>query len=242
MKRAIIFLTVCHWVGLGFAQSPRSIDHAIRILEKNCSDSLKAEIRITDADKLPDLFYPWSGENETLMDFTSNEKELRYQKYYAKRGIHYKRNIEVITLIAFKRYLNGIPINHDSLVNYYRKVDEKWEYEDENRYTVDSIRGMYIPKDILDCFTQFDSFWNDSTKTDIKSMSEMDFATASHFGIGLWIRNNWQLWGGSRLSEYFHDKDVFHPDSMSWIILVSYHRYLNGEDIRLEEQLDERKR
>jgi hypothetical protein len=60
----------------------------------------------------------------------------------------------------------------------------------------------------------------------------------THFGFGMWIRNNWCLWGGSRLSKYFNDLGIFHPDDMSSIILTSYHRYLNGEEIRLQEQID----
>jgi hypothetical protein len=58
-----------------------------------------------------------------------------------------------------------------------------------------------------------------------------------HFGFGLWMRNNWQLWGGSRLSKYFNSLEIYHPDDMSGIILVSYHRYLNNKDIQLDEQI-----
>jgi uncharacterized C2H2 Zn-finger protein len=51
------------------------------------------------------------------------------------------------------------------------------------------------------------------------------------------MRNNWQLWGGSRLSKYFNDKGIYHPDDMSGIILDSYHRNLNGQEIKLDEQV-----
>jgi hypothetical protein len=30
---------------------------------------------------------------------------------------------------------------------------------------------------------------------------------------------------------------IYHPDDMSGIILTSYHRYLNGQDIALEAQI-----
>jgi len=53
----------------------------------------------------------------------------------------------------------------------------------------------------------------------------------------MWMRNNWGLWRGSRLSKYFNEMGVFHPDDMSGIILVSYHRYLTGNEIKLEEQI-----
>ena len=53
----------------------------------------------------------------------------------------------------------------------------------------------------------------------------------------MWLRNNWQLWGMSRLSFYFNNIGVYHPDDMSGIILTSYQRHLKGEDIKLEEQI-----
>lgn len=101
----------------------------------------------------------------------------------------------------------------------------------------DSIDGIYIPKDLEDCFRQLNGFWNDSIKNSIKMMKEDAFVAESHFGIGMWIRNNWGLWGSSRLSSYFSNLEIFHPDDMSGIILRSYHRKLNSKDIKLEEQI-----
>ena len=53
----------------------------------------------------------------------------------------------------------------------------------------------------------------------------------------MWMRNNWRLWGGSRLSKYFNELEINHPDDMSGIILVSYHRHINNKDIKLQEQI-----
>lgn len=106
-----------------------------------------------------------------------------------------------------------------------------------HRISLDSINGIYIPKDLNDCFVQLDSFWNDSTKNVILSWTEKEFTSKSHFGIGLWIRNNWSLWGGSRLGDYFIKKKIYHPDDMSGIIITSYHRYLRNEPIKLNKQI-----
>ncbi|MEL6193009.1 MAG: DUF6794 domain-containing protein, partial [Bacteroidota bacterium] len=111
-------------------------------------------------------------------------------------------------------------------------------FEDENRFLIDTIRGIYVPKDILDCFNEIDDFWVDSVKMGVKKLSEEEFTARTHLGFGMWIRNNWQLWRGSRLSKFFNEKGVYHPDSMSWIILLSYHRYLNNKKLRLEEQFE----
>lgn len=88
-----------------------------------------------------------------------------------------------------------------------------------------------------DCFEQINSFWNDSIKTQVKIWEESEFTGKVHMGFGMWIRNNWRLWGGSRLSKYFNDLGVYHPDDMSEIILDSYHRHLNNKEINLEEQI-----
>jgi len=107
----------------------------------------------------------------------------------------------------------------------------------ERRFTKDKLQGNYIPTDLQDCFKQIDKFWNDSIKNEVKRTTEKKFTAKQHFGIGLWMRNNWQLWKGSRLSKYFNGIGIFHPDDMSGIILTSYYRYLKGADIDLQSQI-----
>jgi|GEM_PF-2153950 len=107
----------------------------------------------------------------------------------------------------------------------------------KTRFIQDSINGVYIPKDLEECFKQIDSFWNDSVKTEVKSWTEDEFHANTHFGFGMWIRNNWGLWSGSRLQTYFRNKGIFHPDDMSGIILSSYYRYLTGKKIELKKQI-----
>lgn len=119
------------------------------------------------------------------------------------------------------------------IIDSYQKMIERLKFNQ----TADSINGIYIPKDLEDCFSQLNSFWNDSVKLSIKTMKEDEFVAESHFGIGMWMRNNWGLWSSSRLSSYFSDLYVFHPDDMSGIILRSYHRKLNNREIKLEEQI-----
>jgi hypothetical protein len=113
--------------------------------------------------------------------------------------------------------------------------------QDLKRFSADTISGIYIPIDLDDCFKQIDGFWSDSTKIKVKLQGEDYFIVNTHHGFGLWIRNNWQLWSGSRLSKYFQNMGVDHPDDMSGIILTSYHRYLAGEEINLKQQIESSK-
>ncbi|MFN3755141.1 DUF6794 domain-containing protein [Flavobacterium sp.] len=115
--------------------------------------------------------------------------------------------------------------------------DKKSKSEDKVRFTTDSLNGIYIPKDLEDSFKQINTFWPDSTRTKLKQLSEDEFSGRVHLGFGMWLRNNWQLWAGSRLSKFFNDKGIFHPDDMSGIILQSYHRHLNNKEIDLDKQI-----
>lgn len=92
--------------------------------------------------------------------------------------------------------------------------------------------NVYVPKDLKDCIRVLDSLVPDTSKVQLASMDELQAVGACHFGLGLTIRNQWGLWSGSRLSEYWKKKGVFHPDDMSGIILRCYHRHLTGKPMR----------
>jgi len=100
----------------------------------------------------------------------------------------------------------------------------------------DSAEEIYIPTDLEDCFSALDSLLSPEDIQTMKTGSEDDMIQY-HFGLGMWIRNNWGLWGGSRLAKWFNNIGINHPDDMSGIILDSYWRYLNGRPIELEEQV-----
>lgn len=97
----------------------------------------------------------------------------------------------------------------------------------------------YKPKTLDEALLQLDKWFSDSTKQNIKSMAENDFIARSHFGLGMGIRNDWGLWKGHELAKYFNGIGITHPDDMSGIILRSYHRKLNGLELRVKEQVDE---
>jgi hypothetical protein len=96
----------------------------------------------------------------------------------------------------------------------------------------------YIPTDLDDALNYLDCKWSDSDKEGFKNKPEDDAVVELHFGTGMGIRNSWGLWkGDSGISKYFRDLGINHPDDMSGIILTSFHRHLNGSDIKLDEQV-----
>ena len=59
-----------------------------------------------------------------------------------------------------------------------------------------------------------------------------------HHGLGRYIRNTWGLWTQSQLFNWFKEQyGIEHPDDISSIIIVSTQRRLNGEDLKLDEQI-----
>ncbi|MDD4528417.1 MAG: hypothetical protein PHX48_00900 [Bacteroidales bacterium] len=224
-----------------FAQDtyqPKNLKQAVKFLDKTCAKSLKDSIVITDDKYLYDMFdfrAKYTCDDYYIREWTSYYKETKLKKYLKDKGIPYKYNQVVIS--SFKYYLINGRLDEDKVLKPFIEEFKKLSYEDERRKTLDTLRGVYIPKNLDDCFKQLGVLLDDSTIIMIKGMEEEKLISNYHFGLGMWLRNNWQLWGGSRLSYYFNNMGISEPDDMSSIIIKSYRRYLKGEDIKLEEQI-----
>ena len=96
---------------------------------------------------------------------------------------------------------------------------------------------VYLPKNLAECHRTLDTLLADSTQQKIMAMTESEFTSGAHFGLGMWIRNNWGLWGGSRLQDYFENKGLHHPDDMSGIILTTYWRYKHGQPLGVKKEI-----
>lgn len=55
-----------------------------------------------------------------------------------------------------------------------------------------------------------------------------------HHSIGMYVRNNYGLWKGGPLQEYFLAKGLRHPDDMSGVLLEAYGVYLRGAPVDLD--------
>jgi len=65
-------------------------------------------------------------------------------------------------------------------------------------------------------------------RKEMRSLPKRDDMIRYHLGLGMWMRNNWGLWGGSRLYKYFRDKGLSDPEDMSSIVLFYYYDWLTG--------------
>lgn len=110
-----------------------------------------------------------------------------------------------------------------------RKEEQKVEREElAKRLVSEKIGDRYIPKDLGDAFEQLDKELPEVVRNEMKKLDRRDEMIKYHHGLGTWIRNNWGLWGGSRLQKYFTDRGVDHPDEMSGVILSFYWDWLHG--------------
>ena len=99
----------------------------------------------------------------------------------------------------------------------------------QKRLTLESIDGVYIPANLAECFVELDKQLSEIDKNEMRAQPTRDGMIIYHLGLGMWIRNNWGLWRGSRLQKYFTDRRITHPDDMSVVILDYYHDWLTGK-------------
>jgi hypothetical protein len=98
---------------------------------------------------------------------------------------------------------------------------------------IDTIQGHYVPFDINDAHKQLDKILDDSSKVLIMN------GVGVHWGIGMWLRNNWGLWSGSRLQCYFGKRELYHPDHISGFIISTYQMRLKNEVFNQDSLLKE---
>ena len=93
-----------------------------------------------------------------------------------------------------------------------------------------------LPKTKQECFAMLDEMLSDEEK---KSIKEMDDTIVLHFGLGMWIRNNW-IYPQSqeeveKLLRQFDDSGdehmplFIHPDDYSSTILDAYQEHLRNK-------------
>ena len=104
----------------------------------------------------------------------------------------------------------------------------------------------YQPTNLFEAIEQLDIILPDSVKQNIINLSEKDFVSNSHRGLGRWIRDEWLVnrflgfpLGDSKLKKYLISIGLPSNDDMSMVILTSYHRHLNEKDLQIEEQIRE---
>lgn len=130
----------------------------------------------------------------------------------------------------FKFFTGGFRNPDDSLAKQELLAEKEAQKKERiRRLTLDSINHVYIPVNLKDCFLQLDKILKPIDKEVIKNYKSRGDMLGLHHGLGMWIRNNWGIWGGSRLQVYFGQRGFSEPDSVSSIILDGYYDWIKGE-------------
>lgn len=119
-------------------------------------------------------------------------------------------------------------------------AQKKVTYQRDYRFYSERIEGTYIPKDIDEAIDSLDTILSEKDKRFIAdSLSMEDFCADAHFGVGMWMRNEWGLWSGSRLQKFLTKKKVYHPDEMSYEILKAYYKKkIKGMDYSADRDIE----
>lgn len=119
-------------------------------------------------------------------------------------------------------------------------AQKKVTYQRDYRFYSERIEGTYIPKDIDEAIDSLDTILSEKDKRFIAdSLSMEEFCADVHFGVGMWMRNEWGLWSGSRLQKFLTKKKVYHPDEMSYEILKAYYKKkIKGMDYSADRDIE----
>lgn len=118
----------------------------------------------------------------------------------------------------------------DYVIRNFRNPDKTAaRRERQAELVADTINGVYIPRDLGECFVELDKRLGADTKARMLTLDRQAFGVEFHMGLGMGLRNGWGLWGGSRLKTYFTVRGVRDADDMSGIILGYYYDWLHGD-------------
>jgi len=204
---------------------PKTLNECFALLDKTMPDDEIALVKTLPEDSIyynaafkygTDFFHAWKLYHGS-----------RLTQYFNKLGLQGSHPIYNTILVSYHRYLNKDSIRLEEQIKKYQEIQKQEEQEYLAKLDKDTLNGVYIPKDLKDCFIQLDIMLPEKSKTEIKNLKSRKETIKYHHGLGMRLRNSWGLWGGSRLQKYFLDRKVNHPDEMSALILEFYYDWLH---------------
>jgi hypothetical protein len=161
----------------------------------------------------------------------ANRDESPLVSFFAEHKITDGYDAYEILLRLCHRQLNSYPLRIDDIIETIAKRRERYNEEYSFRMKADTLNGIYIPKDLPDCFMQLDKLLSTEDRRKIKEFINREVAGKECYAaLGSWMKNKWGLLKGSRLQQYFLDNNITYPESMSVVILEFYYDWLKGEN------------
>jgi hypothetical protein len=139
---------------------------------------------------------------------------------------------------GFHRYLNNKEYDLYEEIEKYLPECHKLRADLLKNWTADSIRGIYIPNNVEEAVEKLLEILPDDRLNEFKEIDESEIVGIEHLNLGSFIRNYWNLWGNSRLNNYFHENySVYHPESISSCLILFLHRKLNNKDLGIDSTM-----
>lgn len=104
------------------------------------------------------------------------------------------------------------------------------EYAQQHAWRIRQSRlnGVYIPKDLPEAIIELNRLTDAESRNRFAGLPEEVCYRELFHSLGRWIRRNWGFSGGSRLSEALAPLGLRHPDDLAQLIIMVWHRDLNG--------------
>ena len=95
--------------------------------------------------------------------------------------------------------------------------------------------NIQIPNNLSECFDALElELRNSPEKEWFRNSTEDEVINSTHYALGEWVRNTWNLWDkDSKLYQHFNKMGLWHPDDISTFIIRTYHRFINKKELDL---------
>lgn len=118
--------------------------------------------------------------------------------------------------------------------------DTPEEYQKQYNWRIaqEKLNGVYIPANMAEAMSELNRLTDEESRAKFAAWPEDQVFRRLFPSLRLWMINKWGFNGGSRLSFLFHEMGLRHPDDLAELIIVSWHRELNGRDLNLKESIE----
>lgn len=170
-------------------------------------------------------------ENFKIDDHLDKDKILHYIRQTKFKSDFLPKEVDQF---YFNYFFGGYRNPDDKIAeNITLKQKQKREDDFKKRLSFSEIDGIYIPKNMKECMSELDKTLNYESRLELENPKQYSDFNGHMGGLGMWIRNNWGINGGSRLLQYFKDRNLGNKrgenDSISGIIIYNYIQWLKGD-------------
>lgn len=86
--------------------------------------------------------------------------------------------------------------------------------------------GLFIPANIEEAIAELEKMLHPEFIEEARAMTELEFLNSQHFGLTMWIRNNWELWGINPLTQSLRTQGMTDPSQMASFLLGKFWQHL----------------